>query len=76
MDTLALWVAGLLFLSGPLPALLRMGGLKWRWFFCHVLAWHSPGYLWEFIEHDGASAHVRCPWCGLLGMVDSQGNLF
>ena len=29
-----------------------------------------------FMYHDGASAHVKCRWCGKEGMLDSQGNLF
>lgn len=44
-------------------------------FACRV-GWHSPMSKYEHIEFDGVSAHCRCPWCGYIGMIDSQGNLF
>ena len=44
------------------------------------IGWHRffPTYPrhWKWIEFDGASAHVKCGWCGYEGMIDSQGNLF
>ena len=44
--------------------------------FACLIGWHSPARYWEHIEFDGCSEHCRCPWCGYVGMVDSQGNLF
>lgn len=39
------------------------------------IGWHSwPNFAPAF--HDGASQHAICRWCGGVGMVDSQGNLF
>lgn len=40
------------------------------------IGWHSPSKYWEYVKFDGCSEHCRCPWCGYVGMVDSQGNLF
>lgn len=40
------------------------------------IGWHSPAKYWEYVKFDGCSEHCRCPWCGYVGMVDSQGNLF
>jgi len=45
-----------------------------RWFYCHVLPWHSPSP--EHIGFDGCSVHARCRWCGYEGMLDSNGDLF
>ncbi len=42
-------------------------------FLCKI-AWHSFSY--ELLDYDGASQHAKCKWCGYVGMVDSQGNLF
>lgn len=44
-------------------------------FMCKI-GWHSPRHLWEFIEADDVNTKCRCPWCGYIGMIDSQGNLF
>ena len=44
--------------------------------FCKF-GWHSFGY--ELVEKDGLHGianKYRCKWCGYIGMVDSQGNLF
>lgn len=43
---------------------------------CCKIGWHSPPHLWQPIEFDGNTMHCKCPWCGYVGMVDSQGNLF
>jgi len=48
----------------------------WRRFNCWI-GWHSwTGKGFEELFFDGASVHARCRWCGLGGMIDSQGNLF
>lgn len=40
------------------------------------IGWHSHMSKYEYVGFDGTSARCRCPWCGYVGMVDSQGNLF
>lgn len=43
------------------------------------MGWHSPSRLWILVQHDGYKGianEYKCPWCGYVGMVDSQGNLF
>jgi len=44
-------------------------------FFCRI-GWHSIFVGFDPVEFDGCSVHARCRWCGGVGMVDSQGNLF
>ena len=44
-------------------------------FLCRI-GWHSIFVGFDNTEHDGASQHARCRWCGYEGMIDSQGNLF
>ena len=36
------------------------------------IGWHSPPSKWEAVD----DVHCKCPWCGYVGLVDSQGNLF
>lgn len=68
-------IVGMVFISLPFFLLLmRLLGIG-RKLLCRI-GWHSPGSKWRFINHDGASKHVECPWCRYRGMVDSQGNLF
>lgn len=41
------------------------------------IGWHSFGY--DLVEEDGYRGicnKYRCRWCGYIGMMDSQGNLF
>lgn len=44
-----------------------------------AIGWHSyfVGYeqLPDNVSHPGYGRH-RCRWCGGVGLVDSQGNLF
>lgn len=40
------------------------------------IGWHSPARHLKYMEYDGCSVHCQCPWCGYVGMIDSQGNLF
>ena len=43
---------------------------------CHI-GWHSFGY--DLVEEDGYHGicnKYRCRWCGYIGMMDSQGNLW
>lgn len=43
------------------------------------IGWHSPSKLYIPVSHDGINGiadEYKCPWCGYVGMVDSQGNLF
>lgn len=40
------------------------------------IGWHSFPRYWKHVKFDGCSEHYQCPWCGHVGMVDSQGNLF
>lgn len=40
------------------------------------IGWHSIFVGYESIGFDGCSIHARCKWCGLVGLVDSQGGLF
>jgi len=44
----------------------------------HLLFGHLNFFnLWiKYTEHDGASQHAICMYCGKKGMFDSQGNLF
>ena len=50
-----------------------------RWIkkiFCNI-GWHS--FSCDIAEYDGyhgISNKYKCKWCGYIGMVDSQGNLF
>lgn len=51
--------------------------MKWlKRIFCKI-GWHSFSYA--LVERDGyygiANKH-KCKWCGYVGLVDSQGNLF
>jgi len=46
-----------------------------KWFLCWI-GDHSFFVGFDYTEHDGASQHARCRWCGFEGMIDSQGNLF
>lgn len=57
-----------------------MKELKHNWFmnirhflFGHQVIW---GHWVEEMFSDGCSVHARCRYCGLEGLVDSQGNLF
>lgn len=43
--------------------------------YCKI-GWHCYMHDYEFVSHDGASAHCKCKWCGFEGLVDSQGDLF
>lgn len=46
--------------------------------FCK-LGWHSFPLGYDLVEEDGIcgiSNKYKCKWCGYVGMVDSQGNLF
>lgn len=56
------------------------GRMKHNWFMDirHFLFGHQSiwGDWLEFTEHDGCSAHAKCKYCGMEGMIDSQGNLF
>lgn len=54
---------------------MRKNIAMYKKFACKI-GWHSPSRMWEYKDFDGASAHCRCQWCGYVGMVDSQGNLF
>jgi len=47
---------------------------KIKKFFCWA-KWHSVGG-YDIIGFDGCSVKARCRWCGYVGLVDSQGNLF
>jgi len=44
------------------------------------IGWHSFSY--DLVEvpndplHTGYCNKYKCKWCGYIGMVDSQGNLF
>ena len=44
------------------------------------IGWHSFSYnLVEVLNdplHTGYCNKYKCKWCGYIGMVDSQGNLF
>ena len=54
--------------------------MKHNWLndICHFLFGHQMifGKWIEIVSFDGCSNHGRCKYCGFLGMVDSQGNLF
>ena len=44
--------------------------------FCKI-GWHSWNY--DLVEEDGLHGvcnKYKCRWCGYIGMIDSQGNLF
>lgn len=46
--------------------------------FCKI-GWHSFLVGYDLVEddgHHGITNLYRCKWCGYVGMVDSQGNLF
>lgn len=46
---------------------------------CCKLGWHSYIVGYDFVEYDGyygIANKYKCKWCGYIGMVDSQGNLF
>ena len=51
-----------------------------RRLFCKI-GWHSFGH-YELVEipNDPLNSNIcnkyKCKWCGYIGMVDSQGNLF
>ena len=53
--------------------------MKWiKKFFCKI-GWHSFCCGYDLVEHDGyhgIANKYKCKWCGYVGMVDSQGNLF
>lgn len=48
--------------------------------FACIIGWHSFSY--DFVEspEDPLYTHIcdkyKCKWCGYVGMLDSQGNLF
>ena len=48
--------------------------------FACAIGWHSFGY--DLVEspndplYTGICDRYKCKWCGYVGMVDSQGNLF
>ena len=47
--------------------------------FCKI-GWHSFSY--DLVEkpndplHTGICDRYKCKWCGMISLVDSQGNLF
>ncbi len=44
-------------------------------FLCWI-GWHRMWLSYEYAEeYRGFNARMRCPWCGMEGTVDSQGNL-
>lgn len=47
--------------------------------FCKI-GWHSFDYELVEIPYDPLNTHIcdkyKCKWCGYIGMLDSQGNLF
>jgi len=43
--------------------------------FCKI-GWHSSPAGFEVFGFDGCSEEARCKWCGYVGLIDSQGNLF
>lgn len=50
--------------------------------FCKILPWHSFIVDYELVEspedplHTGICDKYKCKWCGYIGHVDSQGNLY
>jgi len=73
----------LLLLSFPLVMLLLRSIFptdKVKKFSCKM-GWHNTGG-YELVEapndplHTGICNKYRCKWCGYVGMIDSQGNLF
>lgn len=47
-------------------------------FFCKI-GWHSHDYeMVSRAEGDpyGTATRYKCKWCGMEGLIDSQGNLF
>ena len=50
---------------------------KWiKNLFCKI-GWHS--FCYDLVKTDGIHGianKYKCRWCGYVGMVDSQGNLF
>lgn len=54
--------------------------MKWlKKIFCKI-GWHSFSYDLVQIPTDPLHTRVcdryKCKWCGMIGLVDSQGNLF
>ena len=46
--------------------------------YCKI-GWHSFPVGYDLVEYDGykgTANKYKCKWCGYVGMVDSQGNLF
>jgi len=44
--------------------------------FCKI-GWHS--FRYDLVETDGyygIANKYKCKWCGYIGMLDGQGNLF
>ena len=52
--------------------LAKLGVKRLRPYFCKI-GWHSSTK--DYIRAK-TPTHYICPWCGLEGLVDSQGNLF
>lgn len=50
--------------------------MKWFKRFSCWIGWHSHPVGFEMVGFDGCSVHAKCRWCGFVGMIDSQGNLF
>jgi len=48
---------------------------KIKKFLCGI-GWHSIFVGFDMTGFDGATVHAKCKWCGYIGMIDSQGNLF
>ena len=42
-----------------------------RKFYCHI-GWHCPREEYKHLN----LIDTQCSWCGYVGLVDSQGNLF
>lgn len=47
--------------------------MKWLKQLVCKIGWHGPLDMGAF---DGASFHAKCKWCGYVGMLDSNGDLF
>jgi hypothetical protein len=46
---------------------------RWHRFLCRF-GWHGPlVYAGDYV---GWNCRMRCTRCGMVGLVDSQGNLF
>ena len=42
------------------------------------IGWHCP-FIKQYYPKDepiNYSIQAKCPWCGFIGKIDSQGNLF